>query len=133
MKRPKSLYLVRGLPGAGKSTFVTSHFDPDHICEADQFLYDEDGNYKFTPERLKKAHTLCQEKAEDLMKSGTSSIAVSNTFTQEWEMRFYMDKAAEYGYKVTSMIIENRHGGKNIHGCPDEHVEVMRNRFQIQL
>jgi hypothetical protein len=31
------------------------------------------------------------------------------------------------------MIVENRHGGKNNHGVPDEKVEVMKNRFQIKL
>jgi hypothetical protein len=31
------------------------------------------------------------------------------------------------------MIVENRHGGKNTHGVPDEKVEVMKNRFQVKL
>jgi predicted kinase len=132
MKNDKTIYLLRGLPGAGKSTLAHTFANQDHICEADDFLYDEHGIYVFTPERLKQAHKLCQEKAERLMQGGLS-LVVSNTFTQEWEMEFYVDAAAKYGYKVVTLIVENRHGGKNIHGVPAEHMEVMRNRFQIKL
>lgn len=60
-------------------------------------------------------------------------IAVSNTFTQEWEMEDYFKLAEKYGYKVVSLIVENRHGGKNQHGVPDEKIEQMKNRFQIKL
>jgi hypothetical protein len=60
-------------------------------------------------------------------------VVVSNTFTQEWEMQPYLDLAQQYGYKVVSLIVENRHGSKNIHDCPEETVERMRNRFEISL
>jgi hypothetical protein len=62
-----------------------------------------------------------------------SVIVVSNTFTQEWEMEPYYELAKEYGYKVFSIIVENRHGGVNIHGAPEEKVEQMRERFIIKL
>jgi hypothetical protein len=60
-------------------------------------------------------------------------IAVSNTFTQEWEMEDYYKLAEKYQYKVVSLIVENRHDGKNIHGVPDEKLEIMRKRFEIKL
>jgi len=34
---------------------------------------------------------------------------------------------------VASIIVENRHGGKNVHGVPEDKVEIMRNRFEIKL
>jgi hypothetical protein len=60
-------------------------------------------------------------------------IVVSNTFTQEWEMQAYVDLAKKYNYRVTTLIVENRHGGSNIHGVPDDKLEIMRNRFEIKL
>ena len=60
-------------------------------------------------------------------------IAVSNTFTQEWEMKDYYDLAEKYGYKVVSLIVENRHGGKNVHGVPEDKLEIMKNRFEVKL
>ena len=62
-----------------------------------------------------------------------SEIAVSNTFTQEWEMEAYYDLAKEFNYKVFSIIVENRHGGVNQHGVPEEKLEQMKNRFEIKL
>jgi hypothetical protein len=61
------------------------------------------------------------------------NIVVSNTFTQEWEMKFYRIIAKKYGYKVYTIIVENRHGGKNEHGVPEEKIEQMKNRFEIKL
>ena len=60
-------------------------------------------------------------------------IVVSNTFTQEWEMQSYMDLAKKYGYRVTTLIIENRHGGSNIHNVPEETLDRMRQRFEVKL
>jgi hypothetical protein len=60
-------------------------------------------------------------------------IAVSNTFTQEWEMQTYVDLANKYGYQVTTLIVENRHGNKNVHNVPDETLDRMRNRFEVKL
>jgi hypothetical protein len=58
---------------------------------------------------------------------------VSNTFTQEWEMQPYFDMAENFDYKVFSVIVENRHGGINQHGVPEDKIELMRNRFEIKL
>jgi hypothetical protein len=67
------------------------------------------------------------------MEYNTEKIAVSNTSTQEWEMQVYFDLAAEYGYQVTSIVVENRHGGENVHGVPADKLEQMKNRFEIKL
>ncbi len=48
-------------------------------------------------------------------------------------MRFYQIIAKKYGYKVTTIIVENRHGGQNEHGVPEEKVQQMRDRFEIKL
>ena len=61
------------------------------------------------------------------------TIVISNTFTQEWEMEAYFDLAKQWNYLVTSLIVENRHGGVNIHGVPDDKLEQMKNRFEINL
>jgi hypothetical protein len=67
------------------------------------------------------------------MACGEEKISVSNTFTQEWEMETYFKLAEKYGYQVFSLIIENRHGNKNLHGVPDDTLQRMRDRFQISL
>jgi hypothetical protein len=64
---------------------------------------------------------------------GIQKIVVSNTFTQEWEMEPYFQMAAEKGYRVYSLIVENRHGGENVHGVPVDKLEQMKNRFEFKL
>jgi hypothetical protein len=97
------------------------------------------GEYKFDDSKIKDAHSWCQNEVEIRMGDNQVNyqyypvIVVSNTFTQEWEMKPYFDMAEKYGYKVFSIIVENRHGGKNEHGVPDDKLELMRNRFEVKL
>lgn len=132
----KTLYIVRGLPGSGKSTLVKS-ISPI-VVEADQYFINENGEYEFDSSKIKFAHNYCQGQTESWMKTdgnqlNVDRIAVSNTFTQEWEMKPYFDLAKQYGYKVFSIIVENRHGGVNEHGVPDEVLTKMSDRFEIKL
>lgn len=133
------LFLVRGLPGSGKTSFATAIWNEYAVCEADKFFYDKDGNYNYDPSKIKDAHAWCKNEVETRMKDHQINqqyypeIAVSNTFTQEWEMEDYYRLAEKYQYKVVSLIVENRHDGKNIHGVPDEKLEIMRKRFEIKL
>jgi hypothetical protein len=60
-------------------------------------------------------------------------IVVSNTFTQEWEMESYYKLAEKYGYMVFTIIVENRHGGVNQHGVPDDKLKQMKDRFSVKL
>lgn len=134
----KTLYLVRGLPGSGKSTFAKSIANSWQIFEADQFFM-RNGKYQFDASMLKHAHNLCKKNVDISMRKNLfnslfyRNIVVSNTFTQEWEMEFYFSLAKKYGYRVHTIIIENRHGGMNGHGVPEEKVEIMKQRFQIKL
>lgn len=130
----KILYITRGLPSSGKSTFAKTLVKKDYCHkEADMFFVDGEGNYKFDPSKIKGAHQWCQEEMDFLMRLEHSPVVVSNTFTQEWEMKPYFDMAETYGYKVFSIVIENRHGGVNEHNVPEETITKMRERFEIKL
>ena len=37
------------------------------------------------------------------------------------------------GYMVFTIVVENRHGGVNEHGVPEDKLEQMKNRFEIKL
>ena len=119
----KVLFIVRGIPGSGKSTFAKT-LGGQHY-EADMFFIDEDGNYKFDGTKIKDAHKWCQSFVETDMVLGYQKIVVSNTFTQEWEMKPYMDLAKKYGYKVFTIVVENRHGGNNVHDVPEDKIKQM--------
>jgi predicted kinase len=130
----KVLYIVRGIPGSGKSTFAKTLVKKDYCHkEADMYFVDGDGSYNFEPSKIKDAHKWCQEEMDFLMRLEHSPVVVSNTFTQEWEMKPYFELAKTYGYKVFSIVVENRHEGTNQHGVPDEVLTKMRERFETKL
>jgi predicted kinase len=131
----KELFLLRGLPGAGKSTLAKMLVGEKDYChkEADMYFMDPYGNYRFNTMELKDAHQWCKDSIEFVMEYEHTPVVVSNTFTQEWEMKDYYELAEKYGYRVHSMVIENRHGGINSHGVPDETLEKMKNRFDLKL
>ena len=132
----KSLYLLRGLPGAGKSTLAKKLGEVYY--EADMYFTNENGQYIFNGADIKKAHEWCRRETELAMilnhtTGSNENIVVSNTFTQEWEMEAYYKLAEQYGYRVFSLIVENRHGGENLHNVPEDKIEAMRKRFKVKL
>jgi predicted kinase len=132
----KILYIVRGIPGSGKSTFAKT-LGGKHI-EADQYFVDGDGNYNFDGSKIKLAHEYCRLKTKAWMEINKDQVSedkivVSNTFTQEWEMESYFELAKEFGYSVFTIVVENRHGGTNVHNVPEDKIEQMKNRFSIKL
>lgn len=126
----KTLIIVRGIPGCGKSTFA--QLFNGVVCTADDY-HMKDGKYVWIPQNVAKAHLLCQAKAISSMLMDTPRVIIANTNTTEKEMQPYYDMAKKYGYKVFSIIVENRHNGENEHNVPEETLEKMKQRFEIKL
>lgn len=134
------LYLVRGLPGAGKSTFVNTMMimfedgqtHSEHF-EADQYFYSAEGVYNFDASKLGAAHATCLRKTIEAMDAGADYVFVSNTFTTEKEMKPYLEAAKDQGYKVVSLVVENRHGHESVHNVPEETMQKMEQRFSLKL
>lgn len=133
------LILLRGLPGSGKTTLgeiimqTPSSKNTNVVLSADDFFIDENGNYNFDPTKLKEAHNDCLLRCVERMKNEFSKIVVANTFTQEWEMERYFEIAERYRYRIHTVIVENRHGNKNIHEVPEDKLQIMKDRFDIKL
>ena len=129
-----TLYLIRGVSGAGKSSLareLKSLGLVTDVLEADNYMF-EHGQYKFKPEKLQRAHSLCQSEAQYWLELG-ESIAVSNTSTTEKEVEVYRKIAEECGAIFVSLIVENRSGTKSVHDVPDETLEKQRKRFSVKL
>ena len=126
----KTLIIVRGIPGSGKSTFA--ELLGGWICTADDY-HMHDKQYNWKQENVHLAHLKCQQKVETGMKNSLPRIIVANTSTTEREMSPYYTLAHMYGYKVFSVIVENRHGGVNTHNVPQATLDKMISRFDIKL
>jgi predicted kinase len=119
------LVLIRGLPGSGKTTMAKTFVGYDHY-ESDQY-FEKDGEYRFNPLELQKAHSACLKNAKKSMRNGRPCV-VSNTFTRIWEMKPYIDAAKRMNVPVR--IIEAKGSWKNCHGVPEETIEKMKARWE---
>lgn len=130
----KDLILLRGVPGAGKSTLAAMLCGTESavMVAADDFMY-EDGVYKFSPSKLGNAHAQCLEAVRDAMASNTSRVIVHNTLTTAKELAPYINAAEEYGYRVFSLVVENRHGSKDVHNVPEEVRQTHARRLSQNL
>jgi predicted kinase len=126
----RTLIILRGLPGAGKSS-LAKLFDAPICCADDYFM--NNGNYEWKANQIGNAHLWCQKKCKTLMDVNAEKIVIANTTVAARDLRPYTDLAEKYGYRVYSVIVENRFSTKNIHNVPEETIEKMRNRFDIKL
>ncbi|XP_036157057.1 NEDD4-binding protein 2-like 1 isoform X6 [Myotis myotis] len=68
----KHLYLLRGLPGSGKTTLARQlqhDFPRALIFSTDDFFFREDGTYEFNPDFLEEAHEWNQKREKTFMES----------------------------------------------------------------
>ena len=124
MIKNKILMILRGASGSGKSSlahFLVNNSSCEAVYyEADMFMENEQGQYEFKPEKLGYCHNKCVSSVEASMVSELPLIIVSNTSTKERDFKAYIDLANKHGYKVTSLVVENRHGNKDLHNVPEE-------------
>lgn len=128
----KDLIILRAVPGAGKIT-LASLFDNPIICYADDWFFETYGEYKWSYADAGKAHAWCREKCETAMKDEHPVIVIANTNTTEKEWRPYFEMGKKFGYRIHTVIVENRHGGKNEHGVPEESLTKMEARIKSDL
>lgn len=119
------LYIIRGIPGSGKSTIAKKLLEEGKVdthWETDMFFTTKDGVYMFNRDQVSDAHRKCQEKVCQDLTSG-KNVAVSNTFVKNWEMMYYFDLAKALNAEVE--VIRATGCYNNVHGVPFEVVERM--------
>lgn len=107
-----TLYLVRGIPGAGKSTFAKHMFPGIFHLENDMW-HMRDGEYKWHGDNMKKAMSWCYNMVRIALEEGMD-VVVSNTLTKKRFIAAYEALARENdaSFKVYRCIgnFKNEHG-----------------------
>lgn len=123
------LFLVRGIPGSGKSTkakqliqegLVDVHFEADMYFEVD-------GEYVFDPSKIKDAHAWCQKETDEALAAG-KKVVVSNTFVKKWETAAYFDMATKHAVNVEVIVATGNY--QNVHGVPAEVLLRMKENWE---
>ena len=121
-----TLYLVRGYPGSGKSTFARNQFPGILHLENDMFMMDS-GEYKWTPLKLNKAIEICGLFVKTALLHN-ADVVISNTFTKCKFIEFYKKVAETYSadFKVYRCI----GNFKNIHGLNSEQLKGFKKSME---
>ena len=134
----KVLFLIRGLPGAGKTTLAHIMAEGKYpVIDADEFFV-KDGKYIKCDRESKEIHHFeasewaAKNLSEEMIK-GTKRIYVADNVITHREVESYLYLANEYDYKVISIVVENRHGNKSVHDISDGLFKQKLETFQIKL
>jgi predicted kinase len=123
------LYLVRGLPGSGKSELA--RMLTPHVYENDDY-WRQDGEYVGGGARSAKAYRAaaddCWERVQMAMVKREAPIAVANCFLTLSAMERYHELARLYGYTVCVVCMQNEYGSVN--GVPDADMQRMRSAWE---
>lgn len=123
----KKLYICRGLPGAGKTTYA--RVLAPLVVEPDLFRYDADNKYVFDSDRnaevIDKAKRLCEYAMRELK---MPCLAVTSVFTAIDHFLPYVRLAHKHGYAVT--VIECRDQYENAHNVPDRVIARMKAEWE---
>lgn len=131
----KEVVIIRGVAGSGKSTFAKLLSDGYNgkVIEADKYAYNKDGEYVWKQEDLGTYHRKAMLEFDECIKNEEPLIIVSNVSARWDSFKYYFKEAKKNGYKVTSLVIENRNETESIHNVPKETLDNMREKFQIKL
>lgn len=107
-----SLIIIRGAPGAGKTTYGAKHY-PDHVqLAADDFII---GGW--TPKKANPAHKKCFSTFKDDIKNG-KNVVIHNTFINNCDVNKYTSEVTDF--KIIRLYTQF----KSIHNVPED---VVRN------
>jgi len=120
----QTLYIIRGLPGSGKTTLAKMMSENLNILyfEADMFFYDAWGKYHFESKKLGKAHEWCQQQVAQALQNRRGAI-VSNTFVKIWEIMPY--EAMTRQMPAQLHVMECVGSYKNVHSVPEDKIMEM--------
>ena len=134
MKTAKTLWIIRGLPGCGKS-FAASRIvvQEGFSVAADDFPGLYEGGYQSSLQ--KASHKWCLEQVENACANSITNVAVANTFAKKVYIHPYLELAKKYKYRVNILeaeaaLDENGVQEKSLHNPPTKVVEGMRNGWE---
>ena len=131
-----TVYVLRGLPGSGKSTY-TKVLGATRKFSADDFFL-KDGVYQFDPNYLPQAHAYCLRSYTNWVRDPEvrdfgEVIAIDNTNISVAEVAPYAALALAYGWELKiinfSCPLEQAHA-RNTHGVPLSVMEQMAKKLE---
>ena len=127
-KNTLTLYLVRGCPGSGKSTFAKKLASENGFAhfENDEFFM-KNGKYCFDKTKYREAADWCFNNIKKSLAKGKSAV-VSNVFVTKKSVERYAQLAETFGAKFVVMRSNASFG--DVHSVPKLVLVSMRKQFE---
>ena len=129
----RKVIVMRGISGAGKSTFVKTFLPDARVVSADFYHIAPDGTYSYKPSEAGRAHATClraftEAVMEESQRDTPSDqvIVVDNTNTTVAEIAPYMALARAYGFQaeiITLRATPSECVKRNVHGVTQDIAE----------
>ena len=136
MKR--KLYIMRGLPGSGKSTKAKELAGKlGKIFSTDEYFM-QDGEYRFDAARLPEYHRRNLDDSTMAMRRGTGAVVIDNTNIEPWHFEKYLEAGRLYGYEVEFVEFDPRNysdaklkelASRNTHRVPESAIRAMKDKW----
>ncbi|GAP75127.1 MULTISPECIES: ATP-binding protein [Pseudoalteromonas] len=130
----KQAFILRGLPGSGKTHYAQSLADDlvagdasqYFICSTDDFFV-QDGHYQFDKHKLPEYHNLNLARYIKALAEGIPLVIVDNTNIKKWEFIAYIEAAHALGYQVKEVIVGE------VKDKAMQHLYAQRNTHKVAL
>ena len=142
----KQVFILRGLPGSGKSYYAQNLADElagaDEsqylICSTDDYFSNEQGEYHFDKFKLSQFHNLNLARFINTLAQGIPLVIVDNTNIKKWEFVAYSQAAIALGYQVKEVIVgevkdksmQHLYAKRNSHHIPLKTISKMAYMFE---
>lgn len=132
----KIAYIMRGVPGSGKSTMVQRLIAGESsvaVHSTDSYFM-VDGTYVFDGKKLQEYHDRNRAAFEQSLRDGVEVVVCDNTNVRVAHMLPYIQMARRHGYTVR--VIEMPHptaavaAGRNTHGANQQGIQRMLDSWE---
>ena len=128
-----TVLFMQGPPGVGKTTkaeelkkMLEGHNLRVGIFSTDKIFINADGKYEFVPYAIGAAHAFEAHELIISMRAREYDVyIVDNTHLQRWEFLHPLREAMYENFTVFVWDLRKAHNYGNIHGVPDDKVEMM--------
>jgi predicted kinase len=136
----KQIIILRGVPGAGKSTLAQqiiaearSKGESAIAFSSDDYFTTPEGEYRFDSAQLSEAHADCFRRFLEFLQGGRGVAIVDNTNTRIFEISPYILAGQAYGFEIKIIRLvcaPEAAAARTFRGATSQIVKEMNDRME---
>lgn len=136
---PKTLIIIRGLPGAGKTTLaeLIANLCPGAaLCSEDEFWTDANGDYHFDPNTREKAFIALVNNTVNAMHKGVKCIVIHTADLSMNSPDWYVILSTAHicDYQIFPLLLQrNTSNPPSIHNVSEAEMDRLRQSMEHEL